>query len=83
EVNYEELSDLSEGYSGRDLSIVCREAAMEPIRDLQISGRMDDEDEIVELRPVSREDFLRAIENIRPATSPEDLKKYSDWAEGS
>ena len=83
EVNYEELSDLSEGYSGRDLSIVCREAAMEPIRDLQISGRMEDEDEIIELRPVSREDFLRAIENIRPATSPEDLKKYSDWAEGS
>ncbi|MHA1909704.1 MAG: AAA family ATPase [Candidatus Thorarchaeota archaeon] len=83
EVDYSELSDLSEGYSGRDLSIVCKEAAMEPIRDLQISGRMDEEEEIVELRKVSREDFLDAIENIRPATSPEDLKKYTDWAEGS
>lgn len=81
DVDYSELADLSEGYSGRDLSIVCREAAMEPIRDLQVSGRMDEEEEILELRHVSRDDFLSAIENIRPATSPEDLKKYTDWAE--
>ncbi len=81
DVNFDELSDLTEGYSGRDISVICREAAMEPIRDLQISGRMDDNEEIIELRKVSREDFLKAIENIRPATSPEDLKKYTDWAE--
>ena len=83
EVDFGELSDLSEGYSGREISVICREAAMEPIRDLQISGRMDSEEEIVELRPVSRDDFLRAVENIRPATSPEQLKRYTDWAEGS
>ncbi len=83
EVDFGELADLSEGYSGREISVICREAAMEPIRDLQISGRMDSEEEIVELRPVSRDDFLRAVENIRPATSPEQLKRYTDWAEGS
>ena len=82
-VEYEELADLTEGYSGRDISVVCREAAMEPIRDLQRSGRMDDEQEILDIRPVSRDDFLHAIENIRPATPPEDVKKYIDWAEGS
>lgn len=83
DVDYGEFADLCEGYSGRDISIICREAAMEPIRDLQVSGRMESEEEIVELRPVMREDFLRAIENIKPATSPEDLMKYTDWAEGS
>ncbi|MHA1936619.1 MAG: AAA family ATPase [Candidatus Thorarchaeota archaeon] len=83
DVDYEELADLSEGYSGRDISVVCREAAMEPIRDLQRTGRMDDEEEILDIRSVSREDFLQAIENIRPATSPEDVKRYIDWAEGS
>ncbi|TXT57726.1 MAG: hypothetical protein BAJATHORv1_10430 [Candidatus Thorarchaeota archaeon] len=83
DVDFEELADLSEGYSGRDISVVCREAAMEPIRDLQKTGRMDEEGEILALRPVSREDFLQAIDNIRPATSPEDIKKYIDWAEGS
>jgi vacuolar protein-sorting-associated protein 4 len=83
EVDFEELSSLSEGYSGRDIGVVCREAAMEPIRDLQKTGRMEEEAAILNLRPVSREDFLGAIENIRPATSPEDIKKYIDWAEGS
>ena len=82
-VEYEELADLTEGYSGRNISVVCREAAMEPIRDLQRSGRMDEEQEILDIRPVSRDDFLHAIENIRPATPPEDVKKYIDWAEGS
>jgi len=82
-IEYDELADLTEGYSGRDISVVCREAAMEPIRDLQRSGRMDDEQEILDIRPVSRDDFLQAIENIRPATPPEDVKRYIDWAEGS
>lgn len=83
DVDYSELADLSEGYSGREISVVCREAAMEPIRDLQKTGRMEDEEEIFDIRPVSREDFLLAIENIRPAISPEEIKKYIDWAEGS
>ena len=82
-IDYEELADLTEGYSGRDISVVCREAAMEPIRELQRTGRMDDESEILDIRPVSRDDFLQAIENIRPATPPEDVKRYIDWAEGS
>ncbi|MBY8999208.1 MAG: HAD hydrolase-like protein [Candidatus Thorarchaeota archaeon] len=82
-VDFDEMADLTEGYSGRDISIVCREAAMEPIRDLQRTGRMDDEREILDIRPVSRDDFLSAIENIRPATPPEDVKRYIDWAEGS
>ncbi len=82
-VDFAELADLTEGYSGRDISVVCREAAMEPIRELQTSGRLDEDAEIFDLRPVERYDFLSAIENIRPATSPEDVKRYIDWAEGS
>ncbi len=82
-LDFEEMADLTEGYSGRDISIVCREAAMEPIRDLQRSGRLDDEREILDIRPISRDDFLSAIENIRPATPPEDVRRYIDWAEGS
>jgi vacuolar protein-sorting-associated protein 4 len=83
DVDYGELADLSEGYSGREISVVCREAAMEPIRDLQRSGRLDDGEVILEVRPVSRDDFLEAIENIRPATSPEEMRRYIEWAEGS
>ncbi len=83
DIDFQELADLTEGYSGRDISVVCREAAMEPIRELQKTGRMDDQREILDLRPVEREDFLSAIESIRPATPPEDIRRYLQWAEGA
>jgi vacuolar protein-sorting-associated protein 4 len=82
-VDLSELADLTGGYSGRDISVVCREAAMEPIRELQRTGRMNDQREILDLRPVEREDLLSAIESIRPATPPEDIRRYIDWAEGA
>ena len=63
----------TEGLLGEDLDL----------RELQRTGRMDDEREILDIRPVSRDDFLSAIENIRPATPPEDVRRYIDWAEGS
>ncbi|MHA1652435.1 MAG: AAA family ATPase [Candidatus Thorarchaeota archaeon] len=80
-VDFDELAALTAGYSGRDISIVCREAAMEPIRDLQRDGRMDQEGEILDVRPVERGDFLRAIDSIKPTTSPEDIRRYVEWAE--
>lgn len=83
DVDFSELADLTEGYSGRDISVVCREAAMEPIRDLQSTGEMDRDGPIENLRPVSRQDFLQAIDSIGPGTSPEDVKKYVDWAEAT
>jgi katanin p60 ATPase-containing subunit A1 len=83
DVDFQELARLTENYSGRDISIVCREAAMEPIRELQRSGRLDDEGEIFRVRPVSRDDFIHAIENIAPSTSPNEMKKYYDWGGGS
>ena len=83
EVDFGELADLTDGYSGRDISVVCREAAMEPIRDLQRVGKLDSDRARLELRPVSRDDFLRAIENIGPGTTPEDVRKYIEWGEAS
>jgi vacuolar protein-sorting-associated protein 4 len=83
EVNFEELADLTEGYSGRDITVVCREAAMEPIRDLQRGEETDRDGTVPELRPVSRADFLQAIESIGPGTPPEDVRKYIEWGEAS
>jgi SpoVK/Ycf46/Vps4 family AAA+-type ATPase len=56
---------------------------MEPIRDLQREGKLDPDRRILELRPVSREDFLRAIDSIGPGTTPEDVRKYIEWGEAS
>ncbi len=80
DVDYLELADLTEGYSGRDISIVCREAAMEPIRELQQHDRGETDETLLDIRPVEREDFLHAIEMIKPATPPEMIRRYVEWA---
>jgi len=79
-VDLDELADLTEGYSGRDISILCREAAMAPIRELAKSGAIDSTEEIY-VRPVTRDDFINALEKIKPSASPELIAKYEKWAE--
>ena len=34
---FNEIAEKSEGYTGADLKVVCKAAAMEPIRDLGVS----------------------------------------------
>ncbi len=80
DVDYSELAELTAGYSGRDISIVCREAAMAPIRDLIQNGSPS---ENIEVRAVVLNDFLRAIKQITPVTTPEDIRRYDEWLEGS
>ncbi len=79
DVDYAELARLTEWYSGRDLSIVCREAAMGPIR--EVMGQSSTEGEM-KVRPVSMNDFLRAIKKIVPMASPDDVRRYHQWMEG-
>ena len=62
EVNFTALAKLTAGYSGDDITGVCRDAAMNGMR-RQIQGKTHDElvamkDRVVH-EPVSMEDFLQ------------------------
>lgn len=66
----------TEGYSASDLNALCKEAAMEPIRELgpkiasvRLSG----------IRPIQVEDFAKALNVIKPSTDRAMLKGYEDW----
>ncbi len=77
EVNFEELAMLSEGYSGADIALICREAIMMPVRELDAAGALSDTS--VQVRHVSKGDFTLAMEKIRPSVSPSELQRFDEW----
>lgn len=71
-----------EGYSGADITNVCRDASMMAMR-RKIAGLTPEEirnlpKEELDL-PVSNEDFQEAIKKINKSVSKEDLEKYDKW----
>merc|ERR1719411_2187326 len=90
EVNVEEGLDLRSisrklgGYSGADITNVCRDASMMSMR-RKIAGlrpseiRNLDRDELD--LPVTKRDFIEAISKCNKSVSKEDLDKYEKWME--
>lgn len=74
-----ELAVRTEGYSGRDISNVCREVIMLPIRELDMSGLLDDSDKEVKVRDVNINDFKKTLKRVKPMTTGATLKQYEDW----
>ncbi|KAG7573605.1 AAA+ ATPase domain [Arabidopsis suecica] len=65
------LVEKSEGYSGSDIRILCKEAAMQPLRrTLAILEDREDvvpEEELPKIGPILPEDIDRALSNTRPS----------------
>ncbi len=77
EVSFEELAMLSEGYSGADIALICREAIMMPVRELDAAGALTDTS--IQVRHVSNEDFVQAMEKTRPSVSTSELHRFDEW----
>jgi len=80
EEDYIELAVRSEGYSGRDISNVCREVIMMPIRELDMGGLLEHSEQEVVVRDINLNDFSKTLKKIKPMTTGSELKKYKDWA---
>ncbi|XP_014671357.1 PREDICTED: fidgetin-like protein 1 isoform X2 [Priapulus caudatus] len=71
----ESIASKTEGYSGADVANLCREAALGPIRSIvDIETIKADE-----VRPIIMQDFLDALEHVRPSVSEKDLVSYVEW----
>jgi transitional endoplasmic reticulum ATPase len=67
DVSLDELARKAQGYSGADIEAICREAAMNALR------------EDIDATEVSRRDFDAAMERIGPSIAPEDDAWYQKF----
>lgn len=72
-----EIAKLVDGYSGSDIFNLCREASLEPLREIEDINNFKSE----ETRPISINDFVKAMKQIRKSVSPKDLSAYHEWNE--
>ncbi|CAL8284556.1 unnamed protein product [Arctogadus glacialis] len=80
ELGAEELEGVvaaAEGFSGADMTQLCREAALGPIRSIQLGDIATISAE--QVRPILYRDFQDALRAVRPSVSPKDLELYEDW----
>ncbi|MHA1526214.1 MAG: ATP-binding protein, partial [Promethearchaeota archaeon] len=77
--DYIELGVRSEGYSGRDISYVCREVIMLPVRELDMGGLLENSDKEVKVRDINVNDFKKTLKKVKAMTTDTDLKRYQDW----
>ncbi|CAH2070926.1 unnamed protein product, partial [Iphiclides podalirius] len=82
DVDFDELAEKLDGYSGSDICNICRDAAMMTMR-RKIAGKSPDQ--IRRLKqseleaPVSKEDLSAAVEKTRRTVSTSDVARYTSW----
>eukprot|EP00943_MAST-04B_sp_MAST-4B-sp1_P004507 g4507.t1 len=85
QADYEELVQLTKGYSGSDLDGLCREAAMAPLRDatqgkdfLSVASTFTSL-KPSDLRSIVKVDLLNAIRQVRASVGKNELEEYVKW----
>ncbi|KAG2497959.1 hypothetical protein HYH03_004220 [Edaphochlamys debaryana] len=85
DVNLDRVAAQLDGYSGDDITNICRDAAMNGMRRM-VAGKTPAE--ILAMRqagnhmgkePVTSDDFVQAIRKINPSVSKEDIKRHEEW----
>ncbi|XP_053695056.1 spastin isoform X1 [Sabethes cyaneus] len=72
-----QLAVLTDGYSGSDLTALAKDAALEPIRELNVEEvkNMDP----TKLRSIRVSDFYNSLKRIRRSVAPSSLLAYEKW----
>ena len=68
----------TEGYSSADLNSICKEAAMEPVREIPPNKIMQIQS-ANQVRKVLLKDFEKAIRNNQPSVSKASIQEYHNW----
>mmetsp|Transcript_17676 Transcript_17676/g.29871 ORF Transcript_17676/g.29871 Transcript_17676/m.29871 type:complete len:329 (+) Transcript_17676:1392-2378(+) len=84
DVDFDKLVALTDGYSGADLSNVCREASLMPLREKMLAmsdGNIENmRDRLDEFqRPLCMTDFVEAISNVQRSVNQDQLDQFVNW----
>ncbi|KAL6851988.1 AAA domain-containing protein [Trichoderma novae-zelandiae] len=78
DADIKKLVQLTDGFSGSDITALAKDAAMGPLRSLGEALLYMTKDEI---RPMDLSDFEQSLKSIRPSVDKEGLREYEEWAE--
>ena len=78
-INLEDLSRMSEGYSGSDIRDIAQGGQLRVVRELFETGQALDKS--VQPRPIVMTDFKEIMKSRKPSVSPDMLRAYANWAE--
>ncbi|XP_030004665.1 katanin p60 ATPase-containing subunit A-like 2 [Sphaeramia orbicularis] len=80
QLDYEALAMEMEGYSGSDIRLVCKEAAMRPVRKIfdALESHQDGNTNMLQLETVTTADFLEAIAHTKPSARSL-MDRYTAW----
>ena len=76
--DYREIVNETDGFSSADLNSLCKDAAMEPVREIPANQLLAIKGES-SIRKVKLKDFIKALKTIRPSVSKASLMEYSMW----
>ncbi|QPG73843.1 hypothetical protein FOA43_001158 [Brettanomyces nanus] len=77
EEDMNELLQLTEGFSGSDITALAKDAAMGPLRELGDKLLLTSKSDI---RPLQLKDFVSSMKYIRPSVSKRNLSHFEEWA---
>ena len=72
---YKKIAEMCNNYSNSDLKELCREAAYEPLRELNVKSLK----KVEELRPIVFDDFNRAVRKVKGTLTKKILTELENW----
>ncbi|KAF5401230.1 hypothetical protein PHET_04832 [Paragonimus heterotremus] len=77
ENDMQKIASLTEGYSASDLKELAKEAALQPIRDIDSTKLRTVSPQAI--RPINLSDFIHSLNNVRPSLASSSLAAYEKW----
>lgn len=69
----------TKGYSCSDLTVLCKDAAMGPVREL--GSHIIEIENVKDIGPINIQHFNNSLMNVKPSTKEDSLKIFSEWNE--